>query len=138
MKKILSISDAASLAMHTMCILASSHQRLFNTKQLAGLLNASEHHLSKVLQRLAKTEIIKSVRGPSGGFRIAPSWEQITLIEIYELMEGPFKPEECLLGTPVCTGNDCILGDLLKNVNRQIKDSLGQTKLSDMIHSINQ
>jgi len=137
MKKILSISDATSLAFHTMGILASSPHTLFSTKHLARLLNASEHHLSKVLQRLAKAGFIKSVRGPAGGFLIIPSWERITLMEIYELMEGPFKPSECLLRTSICLWNNCILGDLLKDVNKQIMDYLGQTKLSDMIHSFN-
>jgi len=135
MKKIISISNAASLAMHTMGILSCAPGDTFTTKKLASSLHASQHHLSKVLQRLAKAGLIGSVRGPSGGFRIIPGWEQISLLRIYELMEGPFKPAECLLGTWVCQGNICILGDLLKNVNKQIGDSLGRTKLSDIIHS---
>ena len=137
MKKILSISDASALAMHTMGLLSCSPSESFTTKKLASLLHASEHHLSKVLQRLAKAGWIKSVRGPSGGFRISPGWERISLLQIYELMEGPFKPDECLLGRTVCVGRSCILGHLLKNVNSQIRQALLRTRLSDMIDSLN-
>jgi len=135
MKKILCISDAATLAMHTLGILAVHPEKVLSTKELASLLNASEHHLSKVLQRLAKSGFIRSVRGPGGGFCISQGWEDIRLMDIYELMEGPFRPSGCLLGNPVCNAGQCILGDLLKDINNQIKEALVKTRLKDLVHS---
>jgi DNA-binding IscR family transcriptional regulator len=64
MSNILKISEAASLALHTTVILAANPNRLVSTKKLASQLHASEAHLSKVLQRLEKADIVNSTRGP--------------------------------------------------------------------------
>ena len=137
MKKILCISDATTLAMHTLGVLAVNGEKVQSTKELASLLNASEHHLSKVLQRLAKSGFIRSVRGPTGGFCISQGWEETKLMEIYELMEGSFRPSFCLLGNPVCREGHCILGNLLKDINNQIEEVFDKTKLKDLVDSFN-
>lgn len=133
MKKILSISDAASLAFHAMGLLASKPDHIFPTRDLAAALHASEHHLSKVLQRLNRAGFVRSIRGPSGGFSINPGWENISLLKIYEQIEGPIQLTDCLLGSPTCLFANCILGNLLKDVNRQIREALENAKLSKIV-----
>ena len=54
MNSILKISEAASIAIHAMFILASTPDKLFSNKEIATMLDVSENHLAKVLQRLAK------------------------------------------------------------------------------------
>lgn len=133
MKKIVSISDAASLAMHTMAILAAHPDKMLSTREAANMLDASVHHLSKVLQRLQRQGMLKSVRGPRGGFRIADDWENITLMDIYEVMEGPFRPATCLLSRKACPGDSCILGSALHEVNEIIEKTLTDKTLGDLI-----
>ena len=54
MSNLLRISEASSLALHTMALLAKMPDRHLSNAGLAGILRASEHTLSKVLQRLVK------------------------------------------------------------------------------------
>ena len=137
MKKILPISDAAALALHTMTIMSAQPQTTFSNAKIASALRASSNHLSKVLQRLAKSGLVRSVRGPKGGFRITPRWERITLLKIYEAMEGAWKPAECLLGQQRCAiGSSCLLGNLLHNMNKQIRSALADTRLSELVSSL--
>jgi len=132
-KKILSISDAAALALHTMALLASQPERVFPVCEIAAALNgASENHLSKVLQRLARDGFVRSVRGPAGGFKIAPNQQKQTLLSIFESIEGTFKPDDCLLGIPACGRGKCILGNLLRSINDQFKNALKSARLSDL------
>lgn len=133
MKKILSISDAAALAFHAMGLLASKPKHIFSTKELATELHASEHHLSKVLQRLSRAEYIRSIRGPAGGFSINPGWENLSLLDIYETIEGPIRLAECLLGSTVCLFDNCILGNLLKDINFRLIEILSDTKIPKII-----
>jgi Rrf2 family nitric oxide-sensitive transcriptional repressor len=133
MKKMLSISDAAALAFHAMGLLASQSGHIFSTRELATELHASEHHLSKVLQRLTRAGYVKSLRGPSGGFSINQGWEDLSLLDIYETIEGPIRLAECLLGSPVCLFDNCILGSLLKDINSRLKDMLDGTKLPKIV-----
>ncbi len=126
------ISEAGSLALHTMGLLAANNERMFSTRQIASSLDASEAHLSKILQRLTKAGFVASTRGPAGGFKIAKPCKEITLLQIYELIEGPLETNGCLFSKPVCNGLACILGDLLKSTHERAKQYLSTTKLSDV------
>ena len=66
----LKISEAASLALHTMVYLAGDPSAHYPAGRLAEALCVSEAHLAKVLQRLVKAGMLVSVRGPKGGFRL--------------------------------------------------------------------
>ncbi|HNT36775.1 MAG TPA: Rrf2 family transcriptional regulator [bacterium] len=125
------ISDAASLALHALSLFAKKHAILLSTREVAELLDVSEAHLAKVLQRLNRSGLVVSVRGPGGGFTLAKPAEKVTLLEVYEAIEGPMDQSTCLLRKPVCPEGKCILGDLLKSMNAQVKDRLSQTTLAD-------
>ncbi len=131
MSSILRMSDAASLALHTAVILASNPKRLISTKELAKIIQASEAHLSKVLQRLEKFGIVQSTRGPKGGYKLGKDGDQITLLEVYEAIDGKLAYSDCLLSKCICKG-DCIMGRLLSDLNKQVKDYLSKTKLSQL------
>ena len=128
----LRMSTAASLALHAISLLAANGNRTLSTKEIAARLRASEAHLSKVLQRLARVRLVESTRGPKGGFCLAKAGGDIRLLEVYEAIEGPLQDSVCLLGEPVCQGEKCILGRLLETVNRQAREYLAGTTLSDL------
>ena len=129
MTNMLKISEAASLALHTTVMLAADPDNLYSTNDLASALHASKAHLSKVLQRLEKSDIVKSTRGPNGGFKLTKSGNDITLLEVYEAIDGKLSPSNCLLNECICNG-DCIMGKLLGYLNNQVRDYLMKTKLS--------
>ncbi|MEQ8187081.1 MAG: Rrf2 family transcriptional regulator [Candidatus Eremiobacterota bacterium] len=133
MSSVIKISEAASLALHTMVVLAKNRNKIFTTKDIAIFLNASRDHLSKVLQRLEKENFIVSVKGPKGGFKIGKNKEDVTLLQIYEAIDGPLLPTHCLLDNPICDGTNCIMGDLNK-INIQVRNYLTNTKLSGLAY----
>ncbi|HBG48509.1 MAG TPA: Rrf2 family transcriptional regulator [Cyanobacteria bacterium UBA9971] len=132
MSNILKISEAASIALHAMLILASKGNKLVSVKDIAGKLNISENHLSKVLQRLAKAGLVVSIKGNKGGFRLAKNPDTINFLEIYEAIDGKFKPSACLLNKPSCS-HACIMGDLMNSINKQIEEYFSKTKLTEFI-----
>ena len=132
MANLLKISEAASLALHTMVYLAAHDRGLATTHEIGEVLRVSEAHLAKVLQRLAKVGLVDSTRGPKGGFCLARSGDDISLLEVYETIEGPLADTVCLLGQPVCQGEKCILGGLLETVNRQAREYLAGTSLAEL------
>jgi Rrf2 family protein len=133
MANVLRISEAASLALHTMVLLARKPEERLSTKEIAGVLEVSEAHLSKVLQRLGRVGLVNATRGPSGGFVVRENPDGITLLEVYEAIEGPLNSSKCLLGTPICNGGGkCILGGLLEEVNKEVKDYLSGTTISEL------
>ncbi len=125
------ITDAASLGLHAMHLLALQPDKRLSVPDIAHALNVSPNHMSKVAQRLAKAGLITAYRGPQGGLQLTRSPESIRLVEIYRAVEGELAPNDCLLGRPACPRR-CILGDMVRSVNRTIRDYFEQTTLADI------
>lgn len=125
------ISEAASLALHTMALMASSPGRRLSNREVAKALRVSSAHLSKVMQRLVKSGLLESVRGPAGGFALTKPAAKTTLREVYEAIEGPLTSQGCLLEHPVCQGGKCLLGGLVQKIDQQVIEYLSGTRLSE-------
>lgn len=130
MATILKISEAAVIAIHAAALLAKNLKKPVTTGEAAATLEVSAAHLSKVFQRMAKTGLVKPVRGPGGGFILNKPPREIRLEDILESIEGPVRLTNCLMGTPKCD-NRCILGGLLDSVNKQVAEKL-ETRLSEI------
>ncbi len=133
MSSVLKISDAASMGLHAMVLLAVEPERLMSNRDIANTLKVSPAHLSKVLQRLSKAGMVRSTRGPGGGFRLVKDREKLPLLKVYEAIEGRLRPRNCLLHTPVCGGKRCIFGGMLTKLNKEVRDYLAKNKLKDLV-----
>ncbi len=130
MTGLLKISEAASLAFHSMYLLARQPKAKLSILPIAKKLDVSADHLAKVLQRLAAAKLVKSTRGPKGGFELARPASQITLLDIYEAIHGKFQTTRCLLSKPVCSRGCCLLGGLIQKVDREVLEHFKSTRLS--------
>lgn len=125
------ISRAASLALHSVLIIKDSDKKL-NAFEIAKKLNASGHHVAKVLQKLAKAEILTSWRGPGGGFSLKKPPEEIRLISIYECIDGKLdKTSGHCNEKEICPLGQCIWGKFGENTHLRFIDYLSKKKLSD-------
>jgi Rrf2 family protein len=132
MSNVLRISAAASLALHATAIMAGARGERVSAAEMAERLGASESHLSKVLQRLAKAGLVRATRGPTGGFRLTRPPGQISVKQIYEAIEGDLDIERCLFGAPVCGKDGCPLGDFLERLSQDVRRGLGRMTISDI------
>jgi Rrf2 family protein len=131
MNDVVKFTEAASLALHAMALLAAERDHRLQIQDIARALRVSPSHLAKVLQRLAKIGLIRSARGRTGGFVLARDPEAISALEIYEAVEGPLEIRRCLFPEPQCRG-DCMLGDALAAASGLIRDSLAKTSLTKL------
>ena len=131
MRSIINISEATLLALHSISLIAKFSK--INTKEIAEKINASENHLAKVLQRLVKFGFISSTRGPSGGFQLTRDSSEISLLEIFEAMEGKISNGQCLIDNTVCPFRECIIGDLNKKFTSEFKDKLANKTLNEFM-----
>jgi Rrf2 family transcriptional regulator, nitric oxide-sensitive transcriptional repressor len=128
------LSEAANLAIHALNHLASnSDLQPISTIQVAEALGASNNHLSKVFQRLTKVGLVTSIRGPRGGFCLAWDPKDVTLLEIYEAIDGPLGKDSCLLGHEECDRETCVFGGLVTNIQSQVDKYFSNTTLADLI-----
>ena len=132
MAGLLKLSEAVSLGLHATVILAANHDGPCTARRLAERLRASEAHLAKVMQRLVKAGLVLSTRGPRGGFVLAAPPEEISLLQVYEAIEGPVEPTGCVFGVPVCDRETCIFGGFVSEFENRFRAYLANTRLSEL------
>ena len=134
MGRLLRISDAANFAIHAMVLIAEANgRRRMSVLELAGILDVSEAHLGKVLQRLTRQGFLLSRRGPGGGFELARDPHDVTLLDVVSAIDGPLTAGPCLLGRPLCVGKRCAMLGVLEKVHKLVFDHLEGTRLSDVV-----
>lgn len=78
--------------------------------EMAEEMDIPSAFLSKILQKLSKSGIVSSKKGPGGGFYMTQENKKKTLIEIIHSIEGSQIFKSCILGLPVCSDkNPCPL-----------------------------
>mgnify|MGYP001099171526 CR=1 FL=1 len=131
MSKIFNISEAATIAIHSMGVIARSEQVL-NAQQISDITGFSKNHTAKVLQQLVKNNFLRSNRGPKGGFLLNRDPEQVSLMEIYRLIEGDIEESACKMHCESCPFRTCIFGGLSEKFSREFKNYLTDKKLATL------
>jgi Rrf2 family transcriptional regulator, iron-sulfur cluster assembly transcription factor len=106
---------------------------------IAKEINSPTAFTAKVLQQLAKSKIIKSAKGPSGGFEISESgMENIKLSHIVSAIDGDSVFNGCALGFLNCNENKpCPVHNKFKKIRNDLKAMLEKTSLMDLSGDIN-
>jgi Rrf2 family protein len=130
MSKIISLSEAASIGIHSMILITNSKGNL-NVSHIAEITHSSRHHVAKVLQRMVKEGFLESNRGPNGGFQLKKKPEKISLLDIFEAIEGKIQESGCLSDNPICPFDKCLMGNIINRMTLEFRDYLENQKLSD-------
>jgi Rrf2 family protein len=133
MLKILNISEAASIAIHGLVLIAKSGEKIKAT-EISDMLKNSKNHTAKILKMLVKFGYLDSGRGPNGGFVFKTKPDQITLLEIYEIFDGKIETQHCGSFSGKCPFETCVFGGLGEKVSLELKSYLSETKISDLIN----
>lgn len=103
-------------------------------KTIAEAEDVPPNYLAKVLQRLARSGLLESVRGPGGGFRLKVPLDSVTLDQVRSLFEGPWTERICVLGRKKCgDDNPCAAHPQFKPVAEQMYSYLTDTTIADLI-----
>lgn len=112
---------------------SNKNKKLKGSKHVAEALNIPVAFTSKILQELAKTKIISSLKGPGGGFFLTDKNLDTPIIDIVKTIDGLSFFESCGLGLDKCSderpcpihntfkiGRDSMLKLLKENTIREL------------------
>ena len=145
-KRIIRISDAASIALRSMAYLAAAGESGAKISEIASAIGASKNHLAKVLALLASEGLVHSERGPSGGVRLARRACDISLAQVYDAVEAnqddrseePLFAEQkaaCLLEKKGCTLRTCLFRPFIEETQRKFRDVIESHSVLDLAGS---
>ena len=98
------LSRACEYALQALLYIATVPQgKYVLTREIAEKHNLSYHFLGKVLQILVKNRLLDSQKGRGGGFMLARPANEIFLIEVIDVVDGPDVLDGCVLGLPRCS-----------------------------------
>lgn len=115
-------------------LLESAPGCLTSAKEIADSHQIPAELLAKVLQSLAKANIVAGVSGATGGYRLAKEPSQVSLADVVIAIEGEQGICGCMkTGSPDCNHEEtCTIREPLQQVNRDVLDLLNQYKLTEL------
>lgn len=90
-------------------------------------------YLLKILQQLVRANILRSKRGPRGGFFLARPAEDITLLEIIESVDGPMINYLQLAEQTSNAPFSIRMEEVCRKATKDIREFYGKAKLSKML-----
>jgi Rrf2 family protein len=108
------------------------HDRPVASHNIAQARGIPERFLLKVLKPLVSARVLLSIKGPNGGYRLARSPNDISMLEILEAVDGPIRGQAPLLEENNGPLNQK-LEDICKQSADQVKKHLAKVRMSDLI-----
>lgn len=114
-------------------IAAYADARPLRGGEIATSLGVPHNYLSKTLHQLARSGLLASARGPTGGFRLAVPADELTLERVVSTFTGAAS-SRCLLRDTACGDSPtCAVHARWAPVAAQLQHFFGATTIADLI-----
>jgi len=100
------ISKTALHAVRATVALAERPGEFQGAGSIAERIGAPQNYLGKLLQSLVQHGVVKSQKGMRGGFQLARSPDEITLLDIVEPVDHVSRWEGCFMGHSSCSADE--------------------------------
>jgi Rrf2 family transcriptional regulator, cysteine metabolism repressor len=129
------LSTKARYGMRLMLDVASHYgQKPGNLRTIARRQDISEKYLWQLASLLKNAGLIKSTRGPAGGYKLARPPSEITLKDIVSVLQGPVCVVDCINDPDCCRrSQDCIARGIWKKVNDNLLKTLDSVTLETVV-----
>ena len=95
--------------------------------------NIPLEYLLKILQQLVRANVLRSKRGPRGGFFLARPIEEITMLEIIEAVDGPMASHLHLAEQTNNAPFSLRMETVCRNATQKARETFEQAKLSEIL-----
>jgi Rrf2 family protein len=103
-------------------------------KTIAEREDISNKYLEQLIAMLKAAGLVRSIRGPRGGYLLAKPPAEICLKEVFVTLEGPMVPAECLDHPEFCARcMDCATREIWSELQNAISKVLDSVTLADLV-----
>lgn len=109
-------------------------ERKVQIDEIATNLSIPKHFLGKIMQQTVKAGLLKSTKGPYGGFFLANETLGTPLIRLVEITDGMDQFKICVLKLKYCDGsNPCPLHYEMENIRKNFLSVFTGTTIGDLL-----
>ncbi len=103
-------------------------------KAIAEREDISNKYLEQLIAMLKAAGLVRSIRGPRGGYLLAKPPAEIRLKDVFVTLEGPMIPAECIEHPEFCPRcMDCATRDIWIELENAINGVLESVTLADLV-----
>ena len=127
-------SQTAEYALRAVAYLAQEGEPR-TVAQIAAATKVPPSYLSKVMQSLARAELVVSQRGLYGGFRLARPTDQLCVYDIVQAVDPIQRITKCPLDLPQHSKNLCKLHQRMDDTLAQVELVFRQTTFAEVLET---
>jgi Rrf2 family protein len=127
------LSQTVEYALRAVVHLAQQGGTAHTTGQIAKATKVPQAYLSKVLQALGRSGIIRLQRGVGGGVSLAKTPEELTMLEVVNAVDPVRRIDKCPLGLAAHGAQLCPLHDRLDRAMAAVEEAFGQTTVAEVL-----
>ncbi|MBX9689908.1 MAG: Rrf2 family transcriptional regulator [Candidatus Obscuribacterales bacterium] len=129
-------SQTAEYALRAMVFMSMNYEQAFTTHQISEATKVPAPYLSKVLQALAKAELVHSQRGIGGGFALSRGPEEISILQVINAVDPICRITSCPLKLEAHGKHLCALHKKIDDATANIEKTFAKTSMSDLLVSV--
>lgn len=126
-------SQTAEYALRAVAYLCTHRQKMCGSKEIAEGTRVPAGYLSKIMKDLVDRGIVKSQRGPRGGFLLARAAEQISVLDVINAVDPVRRITHCPLGIPEHGTKLCRLHRKLDDAIAVVEETLRAAVMTDLV-----
>jgi Rrf2 family protein len=128
------LTRASSYALHAVSFMAGQKKEVpVASHHIARARGIPERFLLKVLKPLVSAQILLSIKGPNGGYRLARPAHELTMLDVVEAVDGPIRGNFPMNHDGGGHALNKRLDQLTAQLADQIRKQLGRVKVSDLV-----
>jgi Rrf2 family iron-sulfur cluster assembly transcriptional regulator len=138
------LSATCKYGIRAVIFIASKQESKTNTglKEIAEKLEIPQPYLAKILQTLARKKILRSSKGPHGGFFLMTPAEKITLMDVIESLDGRDFFDNCYVTGERCNFDEpdkglCILHNELREEKIRMEKFFSSKSIEALVNQLN-
>ena len=134
MQHVLRISRKIDYGLRAMIYLASIDPKLVVPfREVAHQMMVPEDFLAKIMKTLVDDGLVRSTRGPHGGYALAKPAAEVSVLDVIEAVEGPVAINVCLDGEDPCRkAPACTMVDVWRRGQEKMLEVYRDAKLADL------
>ena len=125
-------SQTAEYALRAVVYLASRGAEPRTTQQIAQATQVPTGYLSKVMQGLGRANVVQSQRGLHGGFTLARSADELTVLDVIQAVDPIQRIRSCPLGIKGHI-NLCPLHRRLDHAMKLVEEALQKSSIAELL-----
>lgn len=126
------ISQTTEYALRAVVDLAYYHGEARTTHEIAEATKVPSGYLAKILKDLSRTGLIRSQRGPHGGFTLDRNPKKLTVYDVMAAVDPPQRITKCPLDLKAHRANLCPLHQRLDDAMAMVEKAFKDTTIAEV------